>query len=53
MILDDLIRATKPGGKLILTGFSEAESAVFRRATCCEQVLSDGEWCCVVGRTAG
>lgn len=51
MILDDLIRATKPGGKLILTGFSEAESAVFRRAMHCEQVLTDGDWRCVVGRT--
>jgi ribosomal protein L11 methyltransferase len=53
MILDDLIRATKPGGKLILTGFAEDESTVFRGAIRCEQVLRDGEWCCVVGRTAG
>ena len=52
MILADLIHATKPGGKLILTGFTEAESAVFRSSMRCEQVLSDGEWRCVVGRTA-
>ena len=52
MILEDLIRATKPGGKLILTGFAEAESAIFRSAMRCEQVLSDGEWRCAVGRTA-
>jgi len=50
MILEDLIRATKPGGKLVLTGFAEAESAVFRSAVRCEQVLSDGEWRCIVGR---
>jgi ribosomal protein L11 methyltransferase len=49
MILTDLIRATKPGGKLVLTGFSEAESAIFRSAVRCEQVLSDGDWRCVVG----
>ncbi len=53
MLLENLIRATKPGGKLILTGFAEAESAVFRSAMHCEQVLSDGEWRCIVGRTAG
>lgn len=52
MLLEDLIRATKPGGKLILTGFAEAESAVFRSAMRCEQVLSAGEWRCLVGRTA-
>ncbi len=52
MLLDDLIRATKPGGTLILTGFSDGESSVFRRAIHCEQVLTDGEWCCIVGRTA-
>src|SRR5208283_2810681 len=52
MILQDLVRATKPGGKLILTGFAEAESAIFRSAMRCEQVLSDGEWRCLVGRTA-
>ncbi|MGA7411369.1 MAG: 50S ribosomal protein L11 methyltransferase, partial [Bryobacteraceae bacterium] len=51
MILEDLLRATKPGGKLILTGFAEVESAIFRRAMHCEQVLSHGEWQCVVGRT--
>ncbi len=53
MILDDLIRATKPGGQLILTGFAEAESAMFRSAVRREQVLRDGEWFCLVGRTAG
>jgi ribosomal protein L11 methyltransferase len=53
MILDDLIRATKPGGQLILTGFAEAESAMFRSAVRREQVLRDGEWLCLVGRTAG
>ncbi len=52
MIHEDLIRATKPGGKLILTGFAEAESAIFRNCMRCEQVLSDGEWCCIVGQTA-
>jgi ribosomal protein L11 methyltransferase len=51
MILEDLIRATKPGGKLILTGFAEAESAVLRGAMRCERVLSDGEWLCIAGRT--
>ena len=53
MILEDLIRATKPGGKLVLTGFAEAESAVFRSAMRSEQVLCDGEWRCVVGHAAG
>jgi ribosomal protein L11 methyltransferase len=52
MLLDDLIRITKTGGTLILTGFPEAESAIFRDAMRCEQVFAEGEWCCIIGRTA-
>jgi ribosomal protein L11 methyltransferase len=52
MLLEELLGATKPDGLLILTGFPESESAIFRNAICCEQVLSDGEWRCVIGRTA-
>ena len=51
-ILDDLIRATKPGGTLILTGFPEEESAIFQSAGRCERVIATEEWRCVVGRTA-
>lgn len=49
-ILDDLLRATRPGGWLILTGFPENEAHVFERALPNCQVLGIDEWRCVVAK---
>lgn len=49
-IFDELERITAPGGKLILTGFSDAELAPFRGLFSGGRVMAMGEWRCVVGR---
>ncbi len=49
-ILDDLQRATCPGGWLILTGFPEAEAHVFERALPTSETFGIGEWRCVVAK---
>jgi ribosomal protein L11 methyltransferase len=47
-ILEDLIRVTVPGGRLILTGFPEAELRYFRNLFPGSAVTAMGEWRCVV-----
>lgn len=47
-ILDDLLRITEPGGILILTGFSEDESARFEALLPGSRVLHLEGWSCVI-----
>jgi ribosomal protein L11 methyltransferase len=46
-IWDDLVRITRPGGKLIVTGFTTSEAAAFRALLAnCEELQSD-DWSCL------
>lgn len=47
-ILDELIRITRNSGWLILTGFPEAEAAVFEQAFAGAETFREGEWCCLL-----
>jgi ribosomal protein L11 methyltransferase len=49
-IMDDLLRITRPGGVLVLTGFTEAELPTFESLVSGGRVLSSGEWRCLIGR---
>lgn len=49
-ILEELIRVTAPGGRLILTGFPEAELAYFRNLFPVSAVTARNEWRCVVAQ---
>jgi ribosomal protein L11 methyltransferase len=48
-IWSDVIRAMRPGGTLILTGFGSGESHVFEQLLENLTVLSSGKWRCIVG----
>jgi ribosomal protein L11 methyltransferase len=48
-IWDDIIGAARPGGTLILTGFSAGESHAFEELLDYPTVLSSGKWRCIVG----
>ena len=52
-IFDDLLRVTKPGGWLILTGFPEPEAAVFTRIFPSAEMFAQGEWRCIAFRSSG
>jgi ribosomal protein L11 methyltransferase len=49
-IMDDLLRVTKPGGLLVLTGFTSAELPAFQSLLRGEQTLFSEEWSCLVAR---
>lgn len=49
-IMDDLLRITRPGGVLVLTGFTEAELPAFESLASGGHVLSSGEWRCLIVR---
>jgi ribosomal protein L11 methyltransferase len=49
-IFDELERVTALGGKMILTGFSEAELRPIRGLFAGARVVASGEWRCVIGR---
>jgi ribosomal protein L11 methyltransferase len=49
-ILDDLQRITKPGGRLILTGFTESELPAFTALFPLGHVLAEEEWRCIETR---
>ncbi len=51
-IFDDLLRVTKPGGWLILTGFPESEAAVFTRIFPTAELFAQGEWRCLAFRSS-
>ncbi len=48
-MFDDLIRIAKPNGRLILTGFTDAESKVFEDLLPGATIYEQGEWRCVSG----
>ena len=50
-VMDELLRITKPGGVLVLTGFTEAELSAFESLVSGGRVLSSGEWRCLIART--
>jgi ribosomal protein L11 methyltransferase len=50
-VMDELLRITKPGGVLVLTGFTEAELSAFQSLVSRGRVLSSGEWRCLIART--
>ncbi len=47
-ILDDLLRITRSGGKLILTGFPESELAAFKELFPNAEITGFNEWRCLV-----
>jgi len=49
-IFDDLVRITRPGGWMILTGFPKTEASVFERAFAGVEMSGIDEWRCVVAR---
>jgi ribosomal protein L11 methyltransferase len=49
-IFDELERITAPDGKLILTGFTDAELTPFRGLFTGSRVMAMGEWRCLIGR---
>lgn len=49
-IFDELERITARGGRMILTGFSDAELGAFRGLFREARVMASGEWRCVIGR---
>jgi ribosomal protein L11 methyltransferase len=49
-LLDDLLRITSPEGRLILTGFPEAELAVFQNLPPGCTVTEMNEWRCLVAK---
>lgn len=49
-IMDDLLRITKPGGLLVLTGFTSAELSTFQSLLGSERTLFSDEWSCLVAR---
>lgn len=51
--MDDLLRITRPGGVLVLTGFVEGELPAFESLLGGGQILSAGEWRCLIARTPG
>lgn len=49
-IMDDLVRITRPGGMMVLTGFTEPELAAIQALAGKGQVSSQEEWRCLVVR---
>jgi ribosomal protein L11 methyltransferase len=49
-IFDELERLTATNGKLILTGFTDAELSPFRGLFSNSRVISSGEWRCIIGQ---
>jgi ribosomal protein L11 methyltransferase len=49
-IFDEMERLTASGGRLILTGFNEAELLLLRSLFSDSRVISSGEWRCIIGR---
>jgi ribosomal protein L11 methyltransferase len=49
-ILDDLLRITRRGGTLVLTGFAESEAPTFANALPDATVSTMDGWSCVVGK---
>lgn len=47
-IFDDLLRITRRGGRIVLTGFPESEARVFEREFGRSETLRLDEWRCVV-----
>lgn len=47
-ILDDLLRSTRPGGSLILTGFKEDELRVIQQYFGTGRTLALDQWCCLI-----
>jgi ribosomal protein L11 methyltransferase len=52
-IFDDLLRITKAGGWLILTGFPKTEAGVFMKAFPNAQTFEHDEWRCLALRPSG
>jgi ribosomal protein L11 methyltransferase len=50
MLSEDLLRITRPGGRLVLTGFGSEEGRVFDGIIEVEVVEALGDWCCLRGR---
>jgi ribosomal protein L11 methyltransferase len=50
MLCEDLLRITKPGGWVVLTGFSSEESHAFEGMMETTEVETLGDWCCLRGR---
>jgi len=53
MLAKELLRITKPGGWLILTGFSSDESCAFNGLMEGPQEATLGGWCCLFGKIPG
>ena len=51
-ILDDLLRITRPGGWLILTGFPVSEAVVLQRALPGADAFENAGWQCLMFRTS-
>jgi ribosomal protein L11 methyltransferase len=49
-IFDDLLRITRSGGWMMLTGFPEYEAGKFQRGLPQAQTFGLGEWRCVIAR---
>lgn len=49
-ILDDLLRITRPGGWIVLTGFPQSEASVFEDALPISETFGIDDWRCVVAR---
>ena len=52
-IMDDMWRSTRPGGTLILTGFTGDELSSFQSLLTVDRVLSSDEWRCVIASNQG
>jgi ribosomal protein L11 methyltransferase len=50
-LTDDLVRITRPGGRLILTGFTEDELGAFEKEVPGACITSFGDWRCLAWQT--
>jgi len=50
MLSEDLLRITRPGGWVVLTGFNREEGRAFDGIVEAEDVEELGDWCCLRGR---
>jgi ribosomal protein L11 methyltransferase len=50
MLSEDLLRITRPGGWVVLTGFSREEGRAFDGIVEAEEVEELDDWCCLRGR---
>ena len=51
-IADDLLRITRPGGRLILTGFPDAELGVLQEIFPAKAILQLEEWRCLISKVS-